>query len=31
MAANLNELEDALAHFHLHQEIFVGTAGVTDD
>lgn len=30
-AANLNELEDALARFHLHREIFVGTAGVTGD
>jgi hypothetical protein len=30
-AANLNELEDALTRFHLHREIFVGTAGVTGD
>ena len=30
-ATNLNELEDALTRFHLHREIFVGTAGVTGD
>jgi hypothetical protein len=30
-AANLDELKDALARFHHHREIFVGTAGVTGD
>ena len=30
-AAGLRELEDALAHFHHHWEVFVGTAGVTRD
>jgi hypothetical protein len=29
--SDLNELKDALARFHLHREIFVGTAGVTGD
>jgi hypothetical protein len=30
-AADLNELKDVLTRFHLHREIFVGTAGVTGD
>ena len=28
---HLNELEDALAHFHHHWQAFVGTAGVKGD
>ena len=31
IAINLDELEDALACFHLHWKIFIGTTGVTGD